>query len=146
MIEEFSVSTHSRTEFVDITDKAREAVRRAIEERAVKSGGAGAGEAEGRACVFCPHTTAAITINENADPDVLHDLEIGLAKAFPDRAEFRHSEGNSAAHLKSSCVGASETILIKEGKLLLGTWQSIYFCEFDGPRRRRFFVQVELFG
>ena len=137
MIEEFGISTRARTEFVDITAKVREAVRRAAE----KGGGA-----EGRACVFCPHTTAAITINENADPDVLHDLEIGLNKAFPDRAEFRHSEGNSAAHLKSSCVGASETILVKGGQLLLGTWQGIYFCEFDGPRKRRFFVQVELEG
>ena len=142
MIEEFSISTRARTQFVDITGKVREAVLRAVAQYAGKKGGG----AEGRACVFCPHTTAAITINENADPDVLHDLEIGLNKAFPDRAEFRHSEGNSHAHLKSSCVGASETILIKDGRLLLGTWQGIYFCEFDGPRSRRFFVQVELHG
>ena len=141
MIEEFSISTNAHTEFVDITGKVREAVRHAVAEYAGT-----ASAIEGRACVFCPHTTAAITINENADPDVLHDLEIGLNKAFPDRAEFRHSEGNSSAHLKSSCVGASETILIKEGKLLLGTWQGIYFCEFDGPRRRRFVVQVEING
>ena len=146
MIEEFSISTQAHTQFVDITGKVREAVRRAAEEYAAKGGGAGSGALEGRACVFCPHTTAAITINENADPDVLHDLEIGLAKAFPDRAEFRHSEGNSTAHLKSSCVGASETLLIKGGQLLLGTWQGVYFCEFDGPRRRRFVVQVELHG
>ena len=141
MIEEFSISTNAHTEFVDIIGKVREAVRHAVAEYAGT-----ASAIEGRACVFCPHTTAAITINENADPDVLHDLEIGLNKAFPDRAEFRHSEGNSSAHLKSSCVGASETILIKEGKLLLGTWQGIYFCEFDGPRRRRFVVQVEING
>ena len=141
MIEEFSISTNAHTEFVDITGKVREAVRHAVAEYAGT-----ASAIEGRICVFCPHTTAAITINENADPDVLHDLEIGLNKAFPDRAEFRHSEGNSSAHLKSSCVGASETILIKEGKLLLGTWQGIYFCEFDGPRRRRFVVQVEING
>ena len=146
MIEEFSISTSARAEFVDITGKVREAVRRAVAQYAGKKGGEGSGAVEGRAFVFCPHTTAAITINENADPDVLHDLEIGLDRAFPDRAEFRHSEGNSAAHLKSSCVGASETVLIKDGKLLLGTWQGIYFCEFDGPRRRRFVVQVELYG
>ena len=88
--------------------------------------------------------TGAITINENADPDVLHDLAIGLARAFPDRSEFRHAEGNSAAHLKSSCIGASETVLIRGGRLVLGTWQGIYFCEFDGPRRRTFLVQTEL--
>jgi secondary thiamine-phosphate synthase enzyme len=92
--------------------------------------------------VFCPHTTAAITINENADPDVVRDLLLGLDKAFPDRAEFRHSEGNSSAHLKSSCVGASECVLVESGQLVLGTWQSVYFCEFDGPRTRSFIVKV----
>jgi len=97
---------------------------------------------DGLAIVYCPHTTAGITINENADPDVVHDLLIGLAKAYPDRPEFRHAEGNSTAHLKASTVGASETIIINNGKLLLGTWQSIYFCEFDPPRNRRFFVKV----
>ena len=147
MIEEFSISTSAHTEFVDITGKVRDAVRRAVAQYAAKNGGgADSSEIEGKTCVFCPHTTAAITINENADPDVLHDLEIGLERAFPDRAEFRHAEGNSSAHLKSSCVGASETVLIKEGRLLLGTWQGIYFCEFDGPRRRRVIVQVELHG
>lgn len=145
MTEEFQISTSARVELADITAQVKDALRRAVAERAAK-GAAGAGGLEGSCRVFCPHTTAAITINENADPDVLHDLKIGLDKAFPDRAEFRHGEGNSAAHLKSSCVGASETVLVKDGRLLLGTWQGIYFCEFDGPRRRRFFVQVDLRG
>ena len=96
----------------------------------------------GTAMVFCPHTTAAITINENADPDVVRDLLFALAKTYPDRPEFRHAEGNSAAHLKSSTIGASEQIIVSGGRLLLGTWQGIYFCEFDGPRSRRFYVQV----
>ncbi len=108
-------------------------VRHAIQESGVKSG---------MAVVYCPHTTAGITINENADPDVQHDLLLGLREAFPDRREFRHAEGNSAAHLKSSCIGASKLVLIENGHLLLGTWQGIYFCEFDGPRTRRFYVKV----
>ena len=108
-------------------------VRHAIQESGVKSG---------MAVVYCPHTTAGITINENADPDVKHDLLLGLREAFPDRREFRHAEGNSTAHLKSSCVGASQLVLIEDGRPLLGTWQGVYFCEFDGPRARRFQVKV----
>ncbi|MDR0410426.1 MAG: secondary thiamine-phosphate synthase enzyme YjbQ [Treponema sp.] len=100
------------------------------------------GTQEGLCVVFCPHTTAGITINENADPDVKADLLLGLDKAFPDRAEFRHAEGNSSAHLKASCVGSSASIPVSRGKLLLGVWQGIYFCEFDGPRSRTFFVQI----
>lgn len=97
---------------------------------------------DGICTVFCPHTTAAITINENADPDVVHDLLFALRETYPDRAEFRHMEGNSAAHLKSSVLGASQTILIEGGRPLLGTWQGIYFCEFDGPRRRSCWVDI----
>lgn len=97
---------------------------------------------DGIAVVHCPHTTAGITINENADPDVVRDLLLGLAKAYPDRAEFRHSEGNSAAHLKASAMGSSVTVPIQDGKLVLGTWQGIYFCEFDPPRQRKFFVKI----
>ena len=108
-------------------------VREAIPESGVQSG---------IAVVYCPHTTAGITINENADPDVQHDLLLGLREAFPDRREFRHAEGNSTAHLKSSCVGASQLVLIEDGRPLLGTWQGVYFCEFDGPRTRRFQVKV----
>ncbi len=108
-------------------------VREAISESGVKSG---------LAVVFCQHTTAGITINENADPDVQHDLLLGLRTAFPDKHEFLHSEGNSCAHLKSSCVGVSCTLIIENGKPLLGTWQGVYFCEFDGPRTRSFIVKV----
>lgn len=100
------------------------------------------GIADGVAVVFCPHTTGAITVNENADPDVKHDLLLGLDATFPDRDDFRHGEGNSVAHLKSSCVGVSETVIVRNGRLVLGTWQSVYFCEFDGPRNRRFLVKV----
>lgn len=114
---------------VNITSQVVEAVREA-------------GVENGLCCVYCPHTTAAITINENADPDVVRDLLLAFEDTFPDRKEFRHFEGNSAAHLKSSVVGASEVIPISGSKLVLGTWQGIYFCEFDGPRTRRFYVQV----
>ena len=102
------------------------------------------GVSEGLCTVFCPHTTAAITINENADPDVQRDLKLALGDIFGryDRPDFRHAEGTSHAHLKSSVVGASETIPISGGQLTLGIWQGIYFCEFDGPRNRRFHVQI----
>lgn len=100
------------------------------------------GVQSGLAVVYCPHTTAGVTINENADADVQYDLLLGLREAFPDRAAFRHGEGNSAAHLKSSCVGASQTVLIEDGRPMLGTWQSVYFCEFDGPRTRRYTIKV----
>ncbi len=100
------------------------------------------GVEDGIAVVFCPHTTAAITINENADPDVQTDLLFALDKTYPDRPQFKHLEGNSSAHLKSSCVGASETVIIDDGRLLLGTWQGIYFAEFDGPRQRTFYVKI----
>ena len=108
-------------------------VRQTLNESGVESG---------IAVIFCPHTTAAITINENADPDVQTDLLFALDKTYPDRPQFRHMEGNSAAHLKSSCVGASETVIIEDGTLLHGTWQGIYFAEFDGPRTRSFYVKI----
>ena len=130
MLYEYSLSgQHRHEDFYDITPQVREAVS--------KSGVKG-----GVAVVYCPHTTAGITINENADPDVVHDLLLGLKKAFPDRAEFRHGEGNSAAHLKASAIGSSVTVIIENGKLLLGTWQGIYFCEFDPHVSRRFFVKI----
>ena len=100
------------------------------------------GVMDGIAVVFCPHTTAGITVNENADPNVLHDLLLGLRKSFPHQSGFIHAESNSAAHLKSSCVGSSVTLIVKDGKPLLGTWQGIYFCEFDPPRSRKFCVKV----
>ena len=128
MLKNFKISTEKEN-FYNITGRVRDAVT----ESGVKSG---------ICVVYCPHTTAGITINENADPDVVHDVLLGLSKAFPDRAEFLHMEGNSAAHLKSSCIGSSVTIIIENGRLLLGTWQGIYFCEFDGPRSRQFYVKV----
>lgn len=100
------------------------------------------GVTEGICVVFCPHTTAGLTINENADPDVVSDMLFALNKTLPDRPEFRHSEGNSHAHLKASYTGSSVTVIVENGRLLLGTWQGIYFCEFDGPRNRNFYVKV----
>jgi secondary thiamine-phosphate synthase enzyme len=96
---------------------------------------------DGLCIIFVPHTTAGVTINENADPDVQSDLLFGLEKAFPDRKEFKHAEGNSSAHLKASVIGSSVTIIVENGALVLGIWQGIYFCEFDGPRTRKFIVK-----
>ena len=92
--------------------------------------------------LFIKHTSCALSINENADPDVKTDLLYALEETFPNRPQFRHAEGNSDAHMKSSCVGASETVIIDDNELLLGTWQGIYFAEFDGPRTRNFFVKI----
>jgi secondary thiamine-phosphate synthase enzyme len=128
MIFEYTLSS-PRESFYDITTQVRKAVNKS-------------GVTDGVAVVYCPHTTAGITINENADPDVTRDLLFALGMTFPDRPEFRHSEGNSAAHLKASVIGSSVTVIISEGKITLGTWQSIYFCEFDPPRTRKFYVQV----
>ena len=92
--------------------------------------------------VFVPHTTAAITVNENADPDVPHDVGLALDRISPDRREFRHGEGNSAAHTKTSLVGPSLTLIVSNGRLLLGTWQGIWFNEYDGPRTRKVHIRV----
>jgi secondary thiamine-phosphate synthase enzyme len=128
MLKQFRINT-DRQNMHDITAK----VKSAVDESGVQNG---------LCVVFVPHTTAGVTINENADPDVVYDFLLGMDKAYPDRGEFRHGEGNSSAHLKTSAVGASETIIIEGGKLLLGQWQGIYFCEFDGPRNRTFYVKV----
>ena len=96
----------------------------------------------GALLVYCPHTTAGLTVNENADPDVVRDFLVGLEAAFPDHPSFRHREGHSPAHLKSSCVGVSETVIVRNGRPFLGTWKGIYLCEFDGPRSLRFQVRV----
>jgi secondary thiamine-phosphate synthase enzyme len=128
MLYEYRIST-PRADFYDITPKIREAVAKS-------------GATCGTATIYCPHTTAGITINENADPDVARDMLLGLDRAFPDRPDFRHAEGNSAAHIKASVIGSSATVIIQNGKPLLGTWQGIYFCEFDPPRERKFFVNV----
>ena len=122
------IPTATRCELVDITGKVGALVR-------------ASGVASGLCTVFCPHTTGAITINENADPDVQDDLLAALEKMVP-AVKFKHAEGNSDAHLKTSLVGPSVTVLIEGGALKLGTWQGIYFCEFDGPRRRKAWVQI----
>jgi len=97
----------------------------------------------GKMTFFCPHTTAGLTINENADPDVIYDMVNTLNKVFPVKGEYKHFEGNSHAHLKSSFMGTDQTVFVEEGKAILGTWQSVYFCEFDGPRTRTFYVRTE---
>lgn len=126
---EFHLSTEHEN-FYNITRQVNDAIRES-------------GVEEGICVVYCPHTTAGITINENADPDVVKDMLKGLQTAFPDSAYYRHFEGNSTAHLKSSCVGCSATVIVHNGKALLGRWQGIYFCEFDGPRQRTFYVKVQ---
>lgn len=123
------VSSRRRTEMIDVTAE----VRRAIRESGIQSG---------LAVLFVPHTTAAVTINENADPDVVRDMTMELDKIVPFEDGYRHSEGNSAAHIKSTLVGASETVPVEGGEPVLGTWQGIYFCEFDGPRRRKLHLKV----
>jgi len=128
-MQEFSVNTRSRTEFIDITSQ----VRRAL---------ASAEKPSGVCTVFVPHTTAGVTINENADPDVQHDILTELNKIIPLDDDYRHTEGNSAAHIKASLVGSSVSAPFENGNLLLGTWQGIYFCEFDGPRNRKVWVQL----
>lgn len=112
-------------------------ITKEVEEAVTKSG-----VTDGLALVFCPHTTAGITINENADSDVGRDITFGLDKVFPRFCEFKHDEGNSDGHIKSSLVGASETVIIEKGKLILGRWQSIFFAEFDPPRSRHFYVKI----
>ena len=125
----FSVHTSQRNEWINITAETQRAV-------------ADSGIAEGICVVFVPHTTAAVTVNENADPDVPHDVGFSLGQISPDRREFRHGEGNSAAHTKSSLVGSSLTLIVSGGRLLLGTWQGIWFNEYDGPRNRKVHVRV----
>ncbi|KPK43547.1 MAG: hypothetical protein AMJ65_05495 [Phycisphaerae bacterium SG8_4] len=128
--EGFQVSTKSRSQMIDITSKVRSLI--------VQSG-----ISNGDAIIYCSHTTAAITINENADPSVPHDMLLTLEELMPQRrAGYRHGEGNSDAHCKSSLIGCSEQILICNGSPALGTWQGIFFCEFDGPRNRKVTVQI----
>ncbi len=124
------ISTKSRNQMVDITSQVALLVSQS-------------GITNGDVIVYCPHTTAAVTINENADPSVPHDILLTLEELVPhSRPGYRHSEGNSDAHCKSSLVGCSKQILIKNGTLALGTWQGIFFCEFDGPRSRKVSVQI----
>ena len=123
------VKTTSHTEMKDIT----RLIQKAVTDSGVK---------DGLCTVFIPHTTAAVTINENADPDVVKDFTMELSKIVPWEDGYLHMEGNSAAHLKSSMIGFSEQIIIDNGRLVLGTWQGIYFCEFDGPRHRKVYVKI----
>ncbi len=129
MIQTFQVRTSKQTEFVDITRSVEEAVQKT-------------GLKDGVCIIFIPHTTAAITINENADPSVPKDIVMELNKIVPFEDRYQHLEGNSPAHVKASLVGFSETVFVESGKLVLGTWQGIFFCEFDGPRNRKVHVKV----
>ncbi|UCF00291.1 MAG: YjbQ family protein [Planctomycetota bacterium] len=127
---ELHISSKNRDQMIDITSQVGSAVSKS-------------GISDGDVIVYCPHTTAAITINENADPSVPHDILLTLSELVPPhRAGYRHYEGNSDAHAKSSILGCSEQVLLKGGKLVLGTWQGIFFCEFDGPRSRRVVLQI----
>ncbi len=129
MIQTFHVKTSTQTEFVDITRSVQEAVKKT-------------GIQDGICIVFIPHTTAAVTINENADPSVVQDMVMELNKIVPFQDPYRHMEGNSPAHIKASLLGCSQMVFIESRKLVLGTWQGIFFCEFDGPRDRKVHVKV----
>jgi secondary thiamine-phosphate synthase enzyme len=129
MLEKLEVKTHKKVELIDITREIKEAIGKA-------------GVKEGICTVFVPHTTAGITINENADPDVVRDIIYLVNKIIPFQENYKHIEGNSPGHIKSSLFSASLTIIVENGVPLLGTWQGIYFCEFDGPRNRKLFVKV----
>lgn len=126
---EYTVRTTKSQEFINITNILKEAVSRS-------------GVKNGIAVIFVPHTTAAVTINENADPDVVFDMLSDLNRVFPARKEHRHFEGNSHAHIKASLLGSSVTVIVENGEPKLGTWQGIYFCEFDGPRNRSVYIKV----
>ncbi|MDY6855518.1 MAG: secondary thiamine-phosphate synthase enzyme YjbQ [Thermodesulfobacteriota bacterium] len=128
-MEMFSIKTSQRTEMIDITSY----VLKAVSESKVT---------DGICSIFVPHTTSAVTINENADPSVPQDIVMQLNKVIPHNDNYRHAEGNSDAHIKTSLIGSSETIIVEGGRLVLGTWQSLFFCEFDGPRARKFYVKV----
>jgi secondary thiamine-phosphate synthase enzyme len=129
MLKTFNVKTRSRTEFIDITSQVQSAVdySRVI---------------NGICQIYVPHTTAAVTINEGADPSVQRDIINSLNMLIPHNGNYHHGEGNSDAHIKTSLVGSSEMVIIEKGKLQLGTWQSVFFCEFDGPRSRKAFVKI----
>lgn len=130
MIVSFSLSTRQRDQMIDITSRVAEQVREHKME-------------QGIAVIYCPHTTAGITINENADPDVKHDVLLVLDEVFPwKHHKYRHAEGNTASHLKAITTGTSQTVIVDKGRLVLGRWQGIYFCEFDGPRERTVLIKL----
>jgi secondary thiamine-phosphate synthase enzyme len=126
---EISIQSRSREQFIDVTDRVQQTVTQS-------------GVSHGFVICFVPHTTAAVTINENADPDVPRDVILKLSEVFPQRGDYQHSEGNSDAHIKSSLVGCSIQVVINNGRLVLGRWQGIFFCEFDGPRSRTLQITV----
>ncbi len=128
-MEAIQIKTQTRQQFVDITGLVVDAARRS-------------GVKEGTATIFVPHTTAGVTINEAADPSVATDIQQKLAQLVPHSAQYQHTEGNSDAHIKSTIVGSSVHLIISNGSLMLGTWQGIFLCEFDGPRTRRVLIQV----
>lgn len=129
MLKNLNIKSKAKIEFIDITAN----VNAIIKESGITSG----------IChIYVPHTTAGITINEGADPSVKRDILTSLNKLIPFEGDYHHLEGNSAAHIKSTLVGVSQSIMVEEGKLMLGTWQSIYFCEFDGPRHRRIIIKT----
>lgn len=127
-MEKLQIQTHGREELVDITG----AVRKLVREQGWQSGAL---------LLFCPHTTGAVTINEGADPDVARDITVNMTKLVPRKGDYRHAEGNSDAHIKSSLFGCDQMVIVEGGDVELGTWQSIYFCEFDGPRTRTLWVK-----
>mgnify|MGYP001252644113 CR=1 FL=1 len=130
MLYRLEIQTHKRDEMIDITERVRERVKEA-------------GIEQGIAIIYSPHTTAGIAINENADPDVQHDVLMRLDEVFPwNHAKYRHMEGNSASHLKAITTGTSQTVIIENHELVLGRWQGIYFCEFDGPRMRTCLIKL----
>jgi secondary thiamine-phosphate synthase enzyme len=126
---EYTLKTNKPEEFIDITNLVRQEVNKSK-------------IMDGLVTVFIPHTTAGVTINENADPDVVHDILATLKRVYPHLREYKHIEGNSHAHIKASLMGSSCTVLIEEGQLKLGRWQGIYFCEFDGPRYRKVYIKA----
>jgi len=129
MLKEISIKTNIQTQILDITAQVQKVIRES-------------GIIEGLCCVFVPHTTAGVTINENADPSVKQDIVMELNKIIPFNDHYSHLEGNSAAHIKASIMGFSVNIPVENNDLLLGTWQGICFCEFDGPRQRKFYVKI----
>jgi secondary thiamine-phosphate synthase enzyme len=129
VLKEITIKTNTQTQILDITAQ----VQKIVSESEIT---------EGLCCVFVPHTTAGVTINENADPSVKQDIIMELNKLIPFDDNYSHSEGNSAAHIKASIIGSSVNIPLKNNNLLLGTWQGICFCEFDGPRQRHFYVKI----
>lgn len=129
MLHRISVSTRSRVEFQDITPKVRDVVK-------------SSGVENGICHVFVPHTTAGVTINEHADPSVVEDISAQLEATIPQHGNYRHLEGNAPAHIKTSLVGNSQTLLVESGKPVLGTWQGVFLCEFDGPRTRTVLIKI----